>query len=114
MPLIDFSTVSGSNAGVAPGVFYLYPTNKTTEEIKFNLIGHSSSSEDTQVVPVKFFDIQGASVSIQANHRYTVQVDPAGRGSLTATLKVEDWLVGDTMDVQTDWGTIGLSCEDAL
>lgn len=83
-------------------------------ELTFNLIGHSSSSEDTQVVPVKFFDIQGASVSIQANHRYTVQVDPAGRGSLTATLKVEDWLVGDTMDVQTDWGTIGLSCEDAL
>ena len=117
LPLIDFSTVSGSNAGVAPGVFYLYPTNKTTEEttgeIKFNLIGHSSSSEDTQVVPVKFFDIHGAPVSIQANHRYTVQVDPAGQGSLTATLKVEDWLVGDTMDVQTDWGTIGLSCGDA-
>lgn len=117
LPLIDFSTVNGSNAGVAPSVFYLYPTNKTTEdtagEIKFNLIGHSSSSEDTQVVPVKFFDIYGNSVSIQANHRYTVQVDPAGQGSLTATLKVEDWLVGDTMDVQTDWGTIGLSCEDA-
>ena len=117
LPLIDFSTVNGSNAGVAPSVFYLYPTNKTTEEtageIKFNLIGHSSSSEDTQVVPVKFFDIHGAPVSIQANHRYTVQVDPAGQGSLTATLKVEDWLVGDTMDVQTDWGTIGLSCEDA-
>lgn len=117
LPLIDFSTVNGSNAGVAPSVFYLYPTNKTTEEtageIKFNLIGHSSTSEDTQVVPVKFFDIHGAPVSIQANHRYTVQVDPAGQGSLTATLKVEDWLVGDTMDVQTDWGTIGLSCEDA-
>ncbi|UBD75974.1 hypothetical protein K6V26_06485 [Parabacteroides goldsteinii] len=117
LPLIDFSTVNGSNAGVAPSVFYLYPTNKTTEEtageIKFNLIGHSSSSEDTQVVPVKFFDIHGAPVSIQANHRYTVQVDPAGQGSLTATLKVEDWLVGDTMNVQTDWGTIGLSCEDA-
>lgn len=117
LPLIDFSTVNGSNAGVAPSVFYLYPTNKTTEEtageIKFNLIGHSSSSEDTQVVPVKFFDIHGAPVSIQANHRYTVQVDPAGQDSLTATLKVEDWLVGDTMDVQTDWGTIGLSFEDA-
>lgn len=116
LPLIDFSTVPGSNAGMAPSVFYLYPTKTTTGntggEILFNLIGHSSSSTEAQVVQVKFFDIHGDPVSVKANYRYTVEVSPAGQGSLTAALKVEDWLVGDTVKTQTNWGTIELSCEN--
>lgn len=114
LPLIDFLAIDGSNGGVAPSSFYLYPTNETTDgdkAISFNLIGHSTSSDETQVVSVKFFDIKGKPVKIEANHRYTVQVDPAGQGCLTATLAVEDWLVGDTVNVQTNWGTIGVSSE---
>ena len=65
-----------------------------------------------QVLDVEFKEYKsGDVVDIEANNRYLVEVEDLGSGELEATLKVLEWLVGDTVNVNTGNGTIKLSSE---
>lgn len=115
MPLIDFSAMKNSNAGVTNSVFYMYPVKMTTgEEVKFSLVGTNLITNAAQVLDVEFKEYKtGNVVNIEANNRYLVEVEDLGSGELDATLKVIEWLVGDTVNVNTGDGTIKLSSEAA-
>lgn len=115
MPLIDFSAMKNSNAGVTNSVFYMYPVKMTTgEEVKLSLVGTNLVTNAAQVLDVEFKEYKtGNVVNIEANNRYFVEVEDLGSGELDATLKVIEWLVGDTVNVNTGDGTIKLSSEVA-
>lgn len=115
MPLIDFSAMKNSNAGVTNSVFYMYPIKMTTgDEVKFSLVGTNLITNAAQVLDVEFKEYRsGDVVDIEANNRYLVEVEDLGSGELDATLRVIEWIVGDTVNVNTGDGSIKLSCEAA-
>lgn len=115
MPLIDFSALKNSNAGVTNSVFYMYPIKMTTgNEVKFSLVGTNLITNAAQVLDVEFKEYKsGDVVNIEANNRYLVEVEDLGSGELDATLKVIEWIVGDTVNVNTGDGSIKLSSEAA-
>lgn len=115
MPLIDFSAMKNSNAGVTNSVFYMYPVKMTTgDEVKFSLVGTNLITNAAQVLDVEFKEYKtGDVVNIEANNRYLVEVEDLGSGELDATLKVIEWIVGDTVNVNTGDGSIKLSSEAA-
>lgn len=115
MPLIDFSVLKNSNAGVTGSVFYLYPIRMTTgNEVTLSLAGTNLVTSAAQVLDVEFKNYKtGDVINIEANNRYLVEVEDLGSGELEATLRVIDWIVGDTVNVNTGDGTIKLSCEEA-
>lgn len=115
MPLIDFSAMENSNAGVTNSVFYLYPVDMTTgKEVAFSLTGTNLVTSAPQVLDVEFKEYKSGNViDIEANNRYLVEVEDLGSGELAATLRVMEWLVGDTVNVNTGNGTIRLSSEAA-
>lgn len=115
LPVIDFSAMKNSNAGVTNSVFYLYPYEMTTgTEVGFSLVGMNLVTNAAQVLDVEFKEYKtGKVVNIEANNRYLVEVEDLGSGELDATLKVIEWIVGDTVNVDTGDGTIKLSSEDA-
>lgn len=111
MPVIDFSAMKNSNAGVTNSVFYMYPVKMTTgNEVKFSLVGTNLITNAAQVLDVEFKEYKtDAVVNIEANNRYLVEVEDLGSGELDATLKVIEWIVGDTVNVNTGDGSIKLS-----
>lgn len=115
MPIIDFSAMKNSNAGVTNSAFYLYPIKMTTgSEVAFSLVGTNLVTNAAQVLDVEFKNYKtDAVVNVEANNRYLVEVEDLGSGELTATLKVIEWIVGDTVNVNTGDGTIKLSSADA-
>lgn len=116
LPVIDFSAMKNSNAGVTNSVFYMYPIDKdNVNKVGFSLVGTSLVMNAPQVLDVEFksYTDKTKTIDIEANNRYLVQVEDLGSGDLTATLKVIEWIVGDTVNVNTGDGTIKLSSEDA-
>ena len=115
MPIIDFSAMKNSNAGVTNSVFYLYPIKMTSgDEVAFSLVGTNLVTNAAQVLDVEFKEYKtDAVVNVEANNRYLVEVEDLGSGELAATLKVIEWIVGDTVNVNTGDGTIKLSSENA-
>lgn len=116
LPVIDFSAMKNSNAGVTNSVFYMYPIDKdNVNKVGFSLVGTSLVMNAPQVLDVEFksYTDKTKTIDIEANNRYLVQVEDLGSGDLTATLKVIEWIVGDTVNVDTGDGTIKLSSEDA-
>lgn len=111
MPLIDFSALKNSNVGVTNSVFYMYPVKMTNgDEVKLSLIGTNLTTSAALVMDVKFKEHKtGDVINIEANNRYLVEVEDLGSGELNATLKVSEWLVGDTVHVNTGDGSIKLS-----
>lgn len=115
MPVIDFTALANSNAGETNSVFYLYPTAKTDGTgLSLSLAGKDLVTNAAQVLPVTFKNYTAAAegdpfISIEANNRYLVMVEDMGFGELTATLKVMEWVSGDTVNVNTGDGTIKLS-----
>lgn len=115
VPVIDFSAMKNSNAGVTNSVFYMYPIDKdNVNKVGFSLVGTSLVMNAPQVLDVEFksYTDKTKTIDIEANNRYLVQVEDLGSGDLTATLKVIEWIVGDTVNVDTGDGTIKLSSED--
>lgn len=118
MPVIDFTALANSNAGETNSVFYLYPTKETDGTgLSLSLAGKDLVTNAAQVLPVTFKNYTAAEVgdpyiSIEANSRYLIQVEDLGSGDLTATLKVMEWVSGDTVNVNTGDGTIKLSADE--
>lgn len=112
LPVIDFSALNNSNAGVTNSVFYMYPIAKEkVNQVEFSLVGTNLVTNAPQVLDVAFasYKDKETPIDIEANNRYLVQVEDLGSGDLTATLTVLEWLVGDTVNVNTGDGTIKLS-----
>lgn len=115
VPLIDFSAMNNSNAGITNSVFYMYPIAMTTgTEVGFSLVGTNLITNAAQVLDVEFKEYKNKEViNIEANNRYLVEVEDLGFGELEATLKVIEWIVGDTVNTDTGDGSIKLSCTQA-
>ncbi|MCD7848384.1 MAG: hypothetical protein LUH63_00805, partial [Parabacteroides sp.] len=116
LPVIDFLALANSNAGEVNSVFYLYPTTKTSgaDGLTLSLAGKDLVTNAAQVLPVEFKNYRTDEViTIEANNRYLIQVEDLGFGELEATLKVMEWVSGDTVNVDTGDGTIKLSSENA-
>ena len=116
LPVIDFTALANSNAGEVNSVFYLYPTTKTSgvDGLTLSLAGKDLVTNAAQVLPVEFKNYSTDEViTIEANNRYLIQVEDLGFGELNATLKVMEWVSGDTVNVDTGDGTIKLSSENA-
>lgn len=114
-PVIDFTTMANSNAGETNSVFYLYPTTRTDGNgLTLALAGRDLATNAPRVLPVVFKNYIAAGVddpyiAIEANNRYLVQVEDMGFGELDATLRVLEWVSGDTVNVNTGDGTIKLN-----
>ena len=116
LPVIDFTALANSNAGEVNSVFYLYPTTKTegVNGLTLSLAGKDLVTNAAQVLPVEFKNYRTDEViTIEANNRYLIQVEDLGFGELNATLRVMEWVSGDTVNVDTGDGTIKLSSENA-
>ena len=120
MPLIDFTALANSNAGETNSVFYLYPTTETDGTgLSLSLVGKDLVTNAAQVLPVTFKNYTAAAetdpfIPIEANNRYLVMVEDMGFGELSATLKVKEWVSGDTVNVDTGDGTIKLGAADGI
>ena len=117
LPIIDFTALANSNAGEVNSVFYLYPTTKTSgaDGLILSLAGKDLVTNAAQVLPVEFKNYRTEEViTIEANNRYLIQVEDLGFGELEATLKVMEWVSGDTVNVDTGDGTIKLSAAEGV
>ena len=117
LPVIDFTALANSNAGEVNSVFYLYPTTKTegVNGLTLSLAGKDLVTNAAQVLPVEFKNYRTDEIiTIEANNRYLIQVEDLGFGELNATLRVMEWVSGDTVNVDTGDGTIKLSAAEGV
>lgn len=115
LPIIDFAPFPNANYGESNSVLYMYPT-KIAGETELSLVGVVAGSGAPQVYPVKLkpnqTDADDKLIQIKPNNRYLLSVLSLGTGYINATLKVTEWVVGDTINSQTGYGTIKLSDKD--
>lgn len=115
LPIIDFAPFPNANYGESNSVLYLYPTI-VAGETELALVGTVASSGKPQVYPVRLLpnqtDGDDKLIQIKSNNRYLLSVLSLGTGYINATLKVTEWVVGDTINSQTGYGTIKLSDKD--
>ncbi|WP_102408955.1 BACON domain-containing protein [Parabacteroides bouchesdurhonensis] len=118
---IDFKAVDNANNGDALAAFYTYPAPKgtapTLDEAKdFSIVlgGRSGAAGDGDPVlyPVLLRKDQqdaATAMTVDANHRYVINVLSVGTNYITATINVLDWNVADTIIQHAGYGTFGLS-----
>lgn len=120
---IDFQAFNDANMGETGSVFYLYPS-LAIDKTSFELRGRSTQSNEMMVQPVKMQKAQkdddktpdvdeSALLPILPNHRYSISVLAAGMATVTANITVEEWKVGEQVEVEAGFGFVKLALTDA-
>lgn len=111
LPAIDFTEFENANVGESPSVFYMYPVNATkAQNVSLLLEGTNLDGKTRQVYNLDLKKTQESAdyMSIESNYRYILSIKSVDSKKLTAILSVEEWIVGDTVKVNTDLGSIVL------
>lgn len=124
MNKFDFARYPNANNGRAQSVFYVYPdlnngsgtdgegaeadrffltlygkTKKTGASVVYNVYMYKDNADRTK-----------DAVIVKPNNQYLIKINDLDPTTLKATITVEDWLIGDTIDYEMSEGTIKLSC----
>ena len=124
MNKFDFTRYPNANNGRAASVFYLYPdlnngggadgegaeadrfyltlygkTKKTGAGVVYNVYLYKNNADRTK-----------DAVIVKPNNQYLIKINDLDPTTLKATITVQDWLIGDTVDYEMSEGTIKLSC----
>nr|WP_129734769.1 BACON domain-containing carbohydrate-binding protein [Parabacteroides goldsteinii] len=124
MNKFDFTRYPNANNGRAQSVFYVYPdlnkgdgtTDEGTEADRFflTLYGKTKKTGASVVYNVYMYkdnaDRTQDPVIVKPNNQYLIKINDLDPTKLKATISVEDWLIGDTIDYEMSEGTIKLSC----
>lgn len=111
LPAIDFTEFENANVGESPSVFYMYPVNATkAQNVSLLLEGTNLDGKTRQVYNLDLKKTQESKefMNIESNYRYILSIKSVDSKKLTAILSVEEWIVGDTVKVNTDLGSIVL------
>lgn len=111
LPAIDFTEFENANVGESPSVFYMYPVNATkAQNVSLLLEGTNLDGKTRQVYNLDLKKTQESAdyMNIESNYRYILSIKSVDSKKLTAILSVEEWIVGDTVKVNTDLGSIVL------
>lgn len=124
MNKFDFTRYPNANNGRAASVFYLYPDlnkgggadGEGTEADRFylTLYGKTKKTGAGVVYNVYLYknnaDRTKDAVIVKPNNQYLIKINDLDPTTLKATITVQDWLIGDTVDYEMSEGTIKLSC----
>ena len=124
MNKFDFTRYPNANNGGAASVFYLYPDlnngsgadGEGTEADRFylTLYGKTKKTGASVVYNVYLYknnaDRTKDAVIVKPNNQYLIKINDLDPTTLKATITVQDWLIGDTVNYEMSEGTIKLSC----
>ena len=124
MNKFDFTRYPNANNGRAASVFYLYPDlnngsgadGEGTEADRFylTLYGKTKKTGASVVYNVYLYknnaDRTKDAVIVKPNNQYLIKINDLDPTTLKATITVQDWLIGDTVNYEMSEGTIKLSC----
>ena len=124
MNKFDFTRYPNANNGRAASVFYLYPDlNKgggadgegaEADRFYLTLYGKTKKTGAGVVYNVYLYknnaDRTKDAVIVKPNNQYLIKINDLDPTTLKATITVQDWLIGDTVDYEMSEGTIKLSC----
>lgn len=124
MNKFDFTRYPNANNGRAQSVFYVYPdlnkgdgtADEGAEADRFflTLYGKTKKTGASVVYNVYMYkdnaDRTKDPVIVKPNNQYLIKINDLDPTTLKATISVEDWLIGDTIDYEMSEGTIKLSC----
>ena len=124
MNKFDFTRYPNANNGRAASVFYLYPDlNKgdgtegegaVADRFYLTLYGKTKKTGANVVYNVYMYkDNANTSkdpIIVKPNNQYLIKINDLDPTKLKATITVQDWLIGDTIDYEMSEGTIELSC----
>lgn len=124
MNKFDFTRYPNANNGRAQSVFYVYPdlnrgdgtADEGAEADRFflTLYGKTKKTGASVVYNVYMYkdnaDRTKDPVIVKPNNQYLIKINDLDPTTLKATITVEDWLIGDTIDYEMSEGTIKLSC----
>ena len=124
MNKFDFTRYPNANNGRAASVFYLYPDlNKgggadgegaEADRFYLTLYGKTKKTGAGVVYNVYLYknnaDRTKDAVIVKPNNQYLIKINDLDPTTLKATITVQDWLIGDTVNYEMSEGTIKLSC----
>lgn len=124
MNKFDFTRYPNANNGRAASVFYVYPDlNKGSgtdgegaeaDRFFITLYGKTKKTGASVVYNVYMYkdnaDTSKDPIIVKPNNQYLIKINDLDPTKLKATITVQDWLIGDTIDYEMSEGTIELSC----
>lgn len=124
MNKFDFTRYPNANNGRAASVFYVYPDlnngsgadGEGAEADRFfiTLYGKTKKTGASVVYNVYMYkdnaDTSKEPIIVKPNNQYLIKINDLDPTKLKATITVQDWLIGDTIDYEMSEGTIELSC----
>lgn len=124
MNKFDFTRYPNANNGRAASVFYVYPDlnngsgadGEGAEADRFfiTLYGKTKKTGASVVYNVYMYkdnaDTSKDPIIVKPNNQYLIKINDLDPTKLKATITVQDWLIGDTIDYEMSEGTIELSC----
>lgn len=124
MNKFDFTRYPNANNGRAASVFYVYPdlnngsgTDGEGAEVDrffITLYGKTKKTGASVVYNVYMYkdnaDTSKDPIIVKPNNQYLIKINDLDPTKLKATITVQDWLIGDTIDYEMSEGTIELSC----
>lgn len=124
MNKIDFTRYPNANNGRAASVFYVYPDlnngsgtdDEGAEADRFflTLYGKTKKTGASVVYNVYMYkdnaDTSQNPIIVKPNNQYLIKINDLDPTKLKATITVQDWLIGDTINYEMSEGTIRLSC----
>lgn len=126
MEKFDFTRYPDANNGRATSVFYVYPDmdkgdgsadgESSTAENRFylTLYGKTKKTGASVVYNVYMYknnaDTSKDPIVVKPNNQYLIKINDLDPTKLKATITVQDWLIGDTVDYEMSLGSIALSC----
>ncbi|MEY8608021.1 fimbrial protein [Parabacteroides segnis] len=129
MQQFDFTRYPNANNGRVASAFYLYPdmnngkapetgegddadrfyltlygkTRKTGAKVVYNVYMYEDNSKTGTTAGA-------APIIVKPNNQYLIKINDLDPTRLSATITVEDWLIGDTISYEMSLGSIALSC----
>lgn len=124
MNKFDFTRYPNANNGRAASVFYVYPDlnngsgaageGAVADRFYLTLYGKTKKTGASVVYNVYMYkdnaDTSKDPIIVKPNNQYLIKINDLDPTKLKATITVQDWLIGDTIDYEMSEGTIKLSC----
>lgn len=121
----DFTRYPGANNGRVASTFYVYPNldkgdgtdgegADTSGRFYLTLYGKTKKTGAKVAYNVYMYkdnaDLTKDPIIIKPNNQYLIKINDLDPTRLKATITVQDWLIGDTIDYEMSLGSIALSC----
>lgn len=126
MEKFNFTRYPNANNGRATSVFYVYPdmdkgngsadgeSATAANRIYLTLYGKTKKTGANVVYNVYMYkdnaDQTKDPIIVKPNNQYLIKINDLDPTKLKATITVQDWLIGDTVNYEMSLGSVALSC----